>query len=143
VLLALQAVGVGAGDEVIIPAPYWVSYPDMVRLCGGEPVIVEAPIEAGFKITAEQLESAITSLETKEYFIPCVPIDIPSETVMVLNKTPLQPDSSIELSTTLASSFICILHGVTLDQVEAIPTNGLEKSEVSNPTPLSIDREAA
>ncbi|MGE4610571.1 MAG: pyridoxal phosphate-dependent aminotransferase [Paracoccaceae bacterium] len=48
-------------DEVIIPAPYWVSYPDMVRLCGGEPVIVEAPIEAGFKITAEQLESAITS----------------------------------------------------------------------------------
>ncbi|MEO1919920.1 MAG: pyridoxal phosphate-dependent aminotransferase [Paracoccaceae bacterium] len=48
-------------DEVIIPAPYWVSYPDMVRLCGGEPVIVAAPIEAGFKITAEQLESAITS----------------------------------------------------------------------------------
>lgn len=48
-------------DEVIIPAPYWVSYPDMVRLCGGEPVIVEAPIEANFKITAQQLESAITS----------------------------------------------------------------------------------
>lgn len=47
-------------DEVIIPAPYWVSYPDMVRLCGGEPVIVEAPIEAKFKITAEQLEAAIT-----------------------------------------------------------------------------------
>jgi hypothetical protein len=93
--------------------------------------------------TTVSIESAITSLETKEYFIPCVPIDIPSETVMVLNKTPLQPDSSIELSTTLASSFICILHGVTLDQVEAIPTNGLEKSEVSNPTPLSIDREAA
>ncbi len=49
-----------AGDEVIIPAPYWVSYPDMVRLCGGEPVIVEAPIEANFKITPEQLEAAIT-----------------------------------------------------------------------------------
>jgi aspartate aminotransferase len=47
-------------DEVIIPAPYWVSYPDMVRLCGGEPVIVEAPIEAHFKITPEQLEAAIT-----------------------------------------------------------------------------------
>jgi aspartate aminotransferase len=47
-------------DEVIIPAPYWVSYPDMVRLCGGEPVIVEAPIEASFKITPEQLEAAIT-----------------------------------------------------------------------------------
>jgi aspartate aminotransferase len=47
-------------DEVIIPAPYWVSYPDMVRLCGGEPVIVEAPIEANFKITPEQLETAIS-----------------------------------------------------------------------------------
>ena len=48
------------GDEVIIPAPYWVSYPDMVRLAGGEPVIVEAGIETGFRITAEQLEAAIT-----------------------------------------------------------------------------------
>ncbi len=48
------------GDEVIIPAPYWVSYPDMVRLAGGEPVIVEAGIEAGFRITPEQLEAAIT-----------------------------------------------------------------------------------
>lgn len=48
------------GDEVIIPAPYWVSYPDMVLLAGGEPVFIEAGIEAGFKITAEQLEAAIT-----------------------------------------------------------------------------------
>ncbi len=48
------------GDEVIIPAPYWVSYPDMVRLAGGEPVIVEAGIEAGFRIRPEQLEAAIT-----------------------------------------------------------------------------------
>ena len=47
-------------DEVIIPAPYWVSYPDMVRLCGGEPVVIEAQIEAHFKITADQLEAAIT-----------------------------------------------------------------------------------
>ena len=49
-----------AGDEVIIPAPYWVSYPDMVLLAGGEPVFIEAPLETGFKITAEQLEAAIT-----------------------------------------------------------------------------------
>ena len=48
------------GDEVIIPAPYWVSYPDMTRLCGGEPVISEAPLEQNFKITPEQLEAAIT-----------------------------------------------------------------------------------
>ncbi len=48
------------GDEVIIPAPYWVSYPDMVMLAGGEPVAVTATAETGFKITAEQLERAIT-----------------------------------------------------------------------------------
>ena len=49
-----------AGDEVIIPAPYWVSYPDMVLLAEGEPVIVDCPKESGFKMTAEQLEAAIT-----------------------------------------------------------------------------------
>jgi aspartate aminotransferase len=48
------------GDEVVIPAPYWVSYPDMVRLAGGEPVIVPAGIETGFKLTPEALEAAIT-----------------------------------------------------------------------------------
>ena len=48
------------GDEVIIPAPYWVSYPDMVLLAGGTPVTVEAQLEANFKITAAQLEAAIT-----------------------------------------------------------------------------------
>src|SRR6056297_3205557 len=48
------------GDEVVIPAPYWVSYPDMVRLAGGEPVIVEAGIDTGFRITPEALEAAIT-----------------------------------------------------------------------------------
>lgn len=47
-------------DEVIIPAPYWVSYPDMVRLVGGMPVIVECDVSQGFKLTAEQLEAAIT-----------------------------------------------------------------------------------
>ena len=48
------------GDEVIIPAPYWVSYPDMVLLADGVPVIVEADIKQSFKITPEQLEAAIT-----------------------------------------------------------------------------------
>ena len=51
---------VNLGDEVIIPAPYWVSYPQMVKLAGGVPVIVSAGIEQDFKITAEQLEHAIT-----------------------------------------------------------------------------------
>jgi len=48
------------GDEVIIPAPYWVSYPQMVKLAGGEPVTIEATIEQDFKVTPEQLEAAIT-----------------------------------------------------------------------------------
>ena len=48
------------GDEVIIPAPYWVSYPDMVRLADGEPVIVRAGVDTRFKITPGQLEAAIT-----------------------------------------------------------------------------------
>jgi len=48
------------GEEVIIPAPYWVSYPQMVKLAGGTPVIIEAGFEQNFKITPEQLEAAIT-----------------------------------------------------------------------------------
>jgi len=48
------------GDEVVIPAPYWVSYPDMVLLAGGEPVIAEASVQTGYKLTADQLEAAIT-----------------------------------------------------------------------------------
>jgi aspartate aminotransferase len=48
------------GDEVIIPAPYWVSYPDIVQLCGATPVIVETHEATGFRLTAEQLARAIT-----------------------------------------------------------------------------------
>jgi aspartate aminotransferase len=49
------------GDEVIIPAPYWVSYPDMVRLADGEPVIVKTGLDQRFKMSPEQLEAAITA----------------------------------------------------------------------------------
>ena len=55
----VQAV-INPGDEVIVPAPYWVSYPDIVILADGKPVIVEAGIDQGFKITPAQLEAAIT-----------------------------------------------------------------------------------
>jgi aspartate aminotransferase len=51
---------VDAGDEVIIPAPYWVSYPDIVNFAGGTPVFIEGPASQGYKITAEQLDRAIT-----------------------------------------------------------------------------------
>ena len=65
---------VNAGDEVIIPAPYWVSYPQMVLLAEGTPVFVEAKIEQDFKITPEQLEAAITP-KTRAIILcsPCNP----------------------------------------------------------------------
>ena len=65
---------VSAGDEVIIPAPYWVSYPQMVKLAGGVPVIVNASFEQDFKMTARQLEQAVTP-KTRLLIIcsPCNP----------------------------------------------------------------------
>ncbi len=65
---------INPGDEVIIPAPYWVSYPQMVRLAEGSPVFIQATIEQDFKITAEQLERAITP-KTKLLILctPCNP----------------------------------------------------------------------
>lgn len=51
---------VDPGEEVVIPAPYWVSYPDIVNFAGGTPVFIEAPASQNYKITAEQLEAAIT-----------------------------------------------------------------------------------
>ncbi len=59
VYIALAAI-TNPGDEIIIPAPFWVSYYEMVRMAGGTPVIVEAGEEQNFKITAQQLEAAIT-----------------------------------------------------------------------------------
>ena len=54
------AATIGEGDEVVIPAPYWVSYPDMVLACDGTPVIIPCGENAGFKLAAEALEQAIT-----------------------------------------------------------------------------------
>lgn len=76
---------VNPGDEVIVPAPYWVSYIEIIKLAEGIPVIVEATIENDFKITAEQLKSAMTS-KTKLmiYSSPCNP------TGSIYNKDELQ-----------------------------------------------------
>ena len=65
---------VESGDEVIIPAPHWVSFPDMVRLADAEPVIVHTNATTGFRMTAEQLDSAITE-RTRALIInsPCNP----------------------------------------------------------------------
>ncbi len=62
------------GDEVIVPAPYWVSYPDMVKIAGGNPVIVDTTAEDGFQLSAEALSAAITD-KTRAVVIntPCNP----------------------------------------------------------------------
>ena len=59
-LYNLMQVLLDPGDEVIIPAPYWVSYPEMVKLAGGTPVIVQSTAEKDFKLTPEQIQQAIT-----------------------------------------------------------------------------------
>lgn len=59
-LFNVMFVLVDDGDEVIIPAPYWLTYPEQVKACGGRPVIVDCPPESGFKLTAERLLAAIT-----------------------------------------------------------------------------------
>ena len=73
-LAQLMLAIVNPGDEVIVPAPYWVSYYQMVKMAEGTPVVIEASVEADFKITAQQLEEAITT-KTKAFLFstPCNP----------------------------------------------------------------------
>ena len=59
-LISLMAIGINPGDEVIILAPYWVSYYDQIIIAGGKPIVVEAKLESDFKVSPEQIESAIT-----------------------------------------------------------------------------------
>jgi len=82
------------GDEVLVPAPYWVSYPEMVKLAGAKPVILETGVETGFKITPDQLRSAITS-KTKALML-----NTPSNpTGMVYTRNELKLIAEIALET--------------------------------------------
>ncbi len=84
---------VNPGDEVIIPAPYWVSYPQMVKLAGGTPVIVEAGFDQNFKMTPAQLEAAITP--KTRLIILCSPSN---PTGSVYSKSELEGLSKVILS---------------------------------------------
>ena len=86
------------------------------------------------------IESAITSRDTSEYFIPSVPIEIPSEMVMVLKITGLPLAIAAPSAALSANLSMCMLQGVTMLQVDAIPTWGFLKSASSNPTARSIER---
>lgn len=73
-LMNIMLATVNEGDEVILPAPYWVSYIEMAKFCGGKPVVIETGIETDFKISPAQLEKALSS-KTKVFMFsnPCNP----------------------------------------------------------------------
>ena len=99
-LAQLMLAIVNPGDEVIVPAPYWVSYFQMVKMAEGIPVVIEATVEADFKVTADQVERAITP-KTKEFLFSsqdCLPVMEVSTSLFPFKKTlysrmPSQGDS--------------------------------------------------
>ena len=84
------------GDEVVVPAPYWVSYPEMIKLAGGTPVYVMAGIDQGFKITPDQLREVLTP-----------------KTRMVILNSPSNPTGAVYTREELEALFeVCLSHGV-------------------------------
>jgi len=81
---------INPGDEVIIPAPYWVTYPELVKLAGGVPVFLPTSVATGYKITAEQLKAAVT--EKTKLFILCNPSN---PTGMVYSRSELEAFAKI------------------------------------------------
>ena len=119
---------IGPGDEVIIPAPYWVSYPDMVILADGKPVFVESNIEQGFKITPAQLEAAIT----------------PRTKMLVIN-SPSNPSGAVyNLAELAALGEVLRKHPQILvasdDMYEHIRLNGQPFANILNACPDLYDR---
>ncbi|MGB0334778.1 MAG: pyridoxal phosphate-dependent aminotransferase [Opitutales bacterium] len=122
--LAIMAV-VSPGDEVIIPAPFWVSYPEMVKLAGGTPRSIFAGADAGFKITPEQLREAITP-----------------KTRMVIINSPSNPTGAIYTRTELeALTEVAVEAGIYImsDEIyEYLLYDGVE-----HVSPASFSKEAA
>ena len=104
-----------------------------------QPPIVTKPSKP-WAPTTVSIESAITSRDTSEYRMPGVPMEMPSDTVMVLKMTLLAPASSAPMAAASASASMCMLHGVTMLHVEAMPTCGLPKSSDAKPTGRSMAR---
>jgi aspartate aminotransferase len=111
------------GDEVIIPAPYWVSYPDMVLLAGGNPVLVECPIESGYKLTPLQLSNTITE-----------------KTKWLIINSPNNPTGACYTKAELAALGEVLkqnphVHVLTDDIYEHIIFDGLEFFNIANAVP--------
>jgi aspartate aminotransferase len=115
---------ISPGDEVIVPAPYWVSYPEMVKLAGGTAKYITTEMEDGFKITAEQFKEAITD-----------------KTRMVILNSPSNPTGAIYTKTELeAIVAIAIEHNIYIlsDEIyEYLLYDGVEHF-----SPASFSKEA-
>ena len=107
-----------------------------------QPPIATRPSKPSQPMTVSML-SAMTSRETSEYFMPSVPIEMPSEMVIVPKITPFAPAVFAPASACRARPSMCMLHGVTMDQVLAMPICDFLKSSRANPTAWSIARLAA
>lgn len=107
-----------------------------------QPPIVIRPSKPWQPVTVS-MESAMTSRETREYFMPSVPMEMPSEIVMVLNITAFPPAALVAFSLCRARSLMCMLQGVTMAQVDAMPIWGFLKSSSVKPTGWSMAREGA
>lgn len=112
------------GDEVVIPAPYWLSYPDMVRLVGAEPVIVQTKAENSYKMTAEEFENAMTP-----------------RTKMVILNSPGNPTGSVYTRAEIES----IIEVALTEDIFILSDEIYEKlvyDDVEHISPASISKEA-
>lgn len=115
------------GDEAIIPAPYWVSYPEMVRIAGGEPVIVDTTEETGFKMIPEMLERAITP-KSKVFFL-CSPSN---PTGVMYNREELT-----NLASVLTNTGVFVIS----DEIyEKLTYDGAEHVSIASFSPAMADR---
>jgi len=115
------------GDEVIIPAPYWVSYPDQVVLAGGTPVFIETDEATGFKITPQQLEAAIT----------------PNTKALILNSPCNPTGSAYSVEELKALGQVCLKHEFLIisdDIYEKLIYDGLKFANIATAVPELKER---
>lgn len=125
ILNAVAAV-VEKGDEVIIPSPYWLTYPEVVRFFGGVPVYVTTSRENGFKMTAEQLEAAITP-----------------KTAMLIFNSPCNPTGAVYSEEEIkAIAAVCVKHGICVlsdEMYEKLVYDGLSHYSIAEVSPEMKD----
>ena len=128
VLFNVLMATVGAGDEIIIPSPYWASYPDMVSLAGGTPVFVDCPQNRGFRMSAEDFEAAITP--STKWLMLCQPSN---PTGVVYSREEIQAIADVALRHPQ-------VHIITDDVYEHLIFDGREFHTIAAVAPALKDR---